>query len=155
VGDEREFHVREEGSIVAALGLGLAVPATVICLLSRYGGWSTLAERYPLRGPFPKPKKWFGFGVFRGWVGYNGAIILASDETGLYLRGLPVLLSFCHAPIYIPWSEVREIEPPSGGGGGGYRIRTLQAPEVDFALLPGTFAVIREDAKRAGVPGDY
>jgi hypothetical protein len=114
-----------------------------------------LAKRYPLRGPFPKPKKWFGYGVFRGWVGYNGAIIVASDPGGLYLRGMPVLLSLCHPPISIPWSEVQEIVPPSVRFGGAYRIRTVQAPEVDFGLRPGTFAAVREDAKRAGVPGSH
>jgi hypothetical protein len=147
--------VRKEGVIAIVLGFDVAFPAALIFLFSRYGGWSALAERYPLRGPFPKPKTRFGFGVFRGWVGYNGGIIVASDESGLYLRALPVILSFCHAPIYIPWSEVREIEPSSGWLSEGYRIRTAQAPEVDFALRPQTFALVREDAKRAGVPGTY
>jgi hypothetical protein len=142
-------------TILLVLALDIAIPGAIICLLSRYGGWSSLAERYPLRGPFPRPKTRFGFGVFRRWVGYNGAIIVASDPGGLYLRGWPVLLSFCHAPIYIPWSEVQEVEPLSGRFDGGYRIRTAQAPEVEFALRPQTFALVREDAKRAGVPGSY
>jgi hypothetical protein len=147
--------VRRDDLILVIVGFDLALPAALIFLFSRYGGWSTLAERYPLHGPFPKPKTRFGFGVFRGWVGYNGGIIVASDESGLYLRAMPVILSFCHPPIYIPWSEIQEIEPPSGRFGGGYRIHTVQAPQVDFALRPGTFDLIREDAKRAGVPGNY
>jgi hypothetical protein len=147
--------VGRDGTILFVLALDIALPAAIIFVLSRYGGWSTLAERYPLRGPFPRPRTCFGFGVFRGWVGYNGAIIVASDAGGLYLRGWPVLLSFCHAPIHIPWSEIQQIETRSGRCGEAYRIRTLQAPEVDFALRPQTFALVREDAKRAGVAGSY
>lgn len=144
-------------SHVTALGLGavaIAIPAGLIYLIARTGGWHALAKRYPLRGPFPPPRTRFGYGVFHGWMGYNGALIVASDELGLYLRATPVLLSWCHPPIYIPWSEIERIELTSGWD-KAYRIRTLQAPEVNFALRPGTFAHIREDAKRAGVPGEY
>jgi hypothetical protein len=142
---------------VAALGFGLlgfAVPAGCIYLISRTSGWLTLAERYPLRSRFPEPKTRFGFGVFSGWVGYNGALIVASDSEGLYLRGTPILLSWCHPPIFLPWSEIQRIEPTSGWN-KAYRLHTAQAPEVDFALMTGTFDLIRADAKRAGVPGDY
>lgn len=139
------------------LGLGffsVALPAGVIYLIARTGGWHALAARYPLRGRFPRPGTRFGFGVFHGWVGYNGALIVAGDERGLYLRATPVLLSWCHPPIFIPWSEIRKIEPSSSWD-RVYRIHTVRAPEVEFALRPGTFAVVREEAKRAGVPGDY
>lgn len=84
-------------------------------------------------------------------MGYNGALIVASDDRGLSLRATPLLLSWCHPPIFIPWSEIQRIEPTSRGD-KVYRIHTIQAPEVDFALRPETFALIREDAKRAGVP---
>jgi len=143
--------------LIALLGAGLtgiAFPAAILYLIARTGGWHALAERYPLRGPFPKPGTRFGFGSFHGWVGYNGALIVASDELGLYLRATPVLLSWCHPPIFIPWSEIQRIELTSGGD-KVYRIHTAQVPEVNFALRPGTFAVIREDAKQAGAAGEY
>jgi hypothetical protein len=91
----------------------------------------------------------------RGWVGYNGGIIVACDARGLYLRAMPVILSFCHAPIHIPWTEIRSIESRSGFWSGGYRIHMLRAPEIEFALRFITFAAIRDDAKRAGVAGNY
>jgi hypothetical protein len=96
-----------------------------------------------------------GYGVFRGWIGYNGGIIVASDRGGLYLRAMPIILSFCHDPIYIPWSDVARIEKVDGLVSEGYRIVTNQAPEVDFALRASTFAEVREDARAAGVAGDY
>lgn len=130
-------------------------PVALIFLFSRTSGWQTLARRYPLRGAFPGPKVRMGFGVFRGWIGYNGGIVVASDSGGLYLRAMPVVLSFCHDPIYIPWSEVTRIEKEDGALLGGYRIVTAQAPEVRFALRPSTFDAVRRDARAAGVEGQY
>jgi hypothetical protein len=145
-----------DGPEVVVVVLLIAVtPAVTIFAISRFSGWSALAERYPLYGAFPRPKVWLGYGVFRGWVGYNGGIVVAADATGLYLRAMPVILAWCHAPIYIPWAEITEIERPSGLFGAGYRIRTVRAPEVDFALRTSTFAAIREDVQAARVPGRY
>ena len=131
------------------------LPVALIYLISRTSGWQTLADRYPLRGPFPEPKVRLGYGVFRGWIGYNGGIVVASDRGGLYLRAMPVVLSFCHDAIYIPWSEVTYIEKDDGLLSNGYRILTAQAPEVRFALRVSTFAAVREDARAAGVAGQY
>lgn len=138
------------------LPLTLLASAGVLVAISRYSGWNLLAEHYPGTGDFPPPAKWLGYGVFRGWVGYNGGIVVASDWQGLYLRGMPVILSFCHRRIFIPWTDVSSIEKKSGWWGRTiYAIRTRRAPEVDFALRPGTFDVVREDAHRAGVAGEY
>jgi hypothetical protein len=127
----------------------------ILFIFSRISGWQTLARRYPPCGPFPKPKVRMGSGVFRGWIGYNGGIVVASDAQGLYLRAMPVLLSFCHDPIFIPWAEVTGISREGGALSAGYRIVAVQAPEVRFALRPPTFRAVRQDALAAGVPGDY
>jgi hypothetical protein len=92
-----------------------------------------------------------GYGVFRGWIGYNGGIVVASDYRGLYLRAMPVLLSFCYDPIYIPWSEILRIEREDGLLWNGYRIVTVLAPDVRFALGSSTFDAVRDDAQTAGV----
>lgn len=131
------------------------IPVVVIVALSRISGWNLLAEHYPGTGDFPPAKKWMGYGVFRGWIGYNGSIVVSSDIRGLYLRGMPILLSFCHRRIFVPWTEITRIEERSGWNGRRYAIRTRRASEVDFALRPSTFAVVRDDARSAGVPGDY
>jgi hypothetical protein len=133
----------------------ILAPVSVILVFSRYTGWNHLAEHYPAGGDVPRAAKWFGYGVFRGWVGYNGGIVVASNDRGLYLRGMPVLLSFCHRPIYIPWSDITRIEEESTWSGRVCQIRTRRAPQVQFALRPSTFAVVRENARAAGVPGDY
>jgi hypothetical protein len=135
--------------------LAAVASAGVIVALSRISGWNLLAEHYPATGDIPPARKWMGYGVFRGWMGYNGGIVVSSDVRGLYLRGMPLLLSFCHRPVFIPWSEMTRIEERSGWNGRVYAIRTRRASEVDFGLRPSTFAVVRDDARSAGVPGDY
>jgi hypothetical protein len=146
------------GSLVALL---LVLPAlllapTLIVVFSRLSGWQTLARRYPLRGSRPPARVRMGYGVFRGWIGYNGGLILSVDARGLYLAAMPVVLSFCHPPIFIPWSEIEWIRRDRMLGFiTVYRIRTRQAPEVNFALRSRTFVRIRDDARRAGVAGDY
>jgi hypothetical protein len=146
--------VRGDAGVLLVLPFLLLIPAIVVFLLSRASGWSTLADAYPLLGAFPATRTWLGYGVFRGWIGYNGCLILGSDQTGLYLRTWP-LLSIFHAPVFIPWSEIREIDPPSGWLGAANRLHTVRAPDLDFALRPSTFELVREDARRAGVPGRY
>ena len=133
----------------------LLVPVAVLVVLSRYSGWNRLAEYYPGDRDFPRAAKWMGYGVFRGWLGYNGGIVVASDARGLYIRGMPIILSFCHRRIFIPWSEITRIEKRSIWSGTVYAIRTRRATEVDFALRPSTFAVVEEAARRAEVPGEY
>ncbi|MGH8727196.1 MAG: hypothetical protein ACREV9_03340 [Burkholderiales bacterium] len=145
----------ENTAFLILASLLIAFLAAIVFLISRASGWSTLAQKYPLRAAFPKPKIWLGYAVFRGWIGYNGGIIVGSDSRGLCLRAMPIILSFCHVPIFIPWSEIRVIEQCTRFLRKAYRIRVARAPDVDFALRPGTFELIREDAKRAGVPGDY
>ena len=135
--------------------LVVLVPFAVILALSRISGWNLLAEHYPGSGDFPRPSKWMGYGVFRGWLGYNGGLVVARDERGLYIRGTPILLSFCHRRIFIPWSEITTIEKLSPWTGEVFAIRTRRAPEVDFALRPGTFDVVADHARAAGVPGEY
>ena len=140
---------------VGAAVLAFLAPAALIALLARIGGWTALAERYPGRTRPAPASRWFGYGVFRGWIGYNGGLVVGSDAAGLDLRAMPVILSFCHAPIFIPWREVARIERRARWFGSDYRIVTLRAPEVDVALRPGTFDAVRRDARAAGVAGDY
>jgi len=131
----------------------LAVIAPIY-FISRTTGWLTLAERYPSTGTPPAARTWLGYGVFRGWMGYNGALIVSSDATALYLSTWP-LFSWCHPAIQIPWREVSELREEGGFWGARVTIRTIGAPDVDFALRPRTFALVRDDAKQAGVPGNY
>jgi hypothetical protein len=144
------------GAIVAAVVLlSIASPIAAVVLLARFSGSSTLAERYPGRTRPAKVRRRLGYGVFRGWIGYNGGLVVGSDAEGLDLRAMPVILSFCHPPIFIPWRELARIESQARWFGTGYALVTRRAPEVDVALRPGTFEAVRVDAKAAQVAGDY
>jgi hypothetical protein len=140
-----------QACLIAATSLLL--PPAMILLFSRVGGWHRLAEVYPGGDHQPPTRTRLGFGVFRGWIGYNGALIVGSDSRGFSLRSWPVLLSWCHGPIFIPWSEVREVRPVPGLGGPRHGLFTRRAPEVDFALAARTYALVAADARGAGVPG--
>lgn len=140
---------------VAVLVVVLVVLPVAACSIARIGGWRALAERYPAHEPMPRPRRWLGHAVFRGWVGYNGALVVASDARGLYFRTWPLLLPWCHPPIFIPWTEVEAIVRSRHRYGALYEIRTRRAAGVRFGLRERTFRFVRDDAARARVAGDY
>ena len=138
-----------------AFALALLFPVAIIYVFSRVSGWNTLAEHYPAREPPPAPRKWNGSGVLRHWMGYNGGIVISSDARGMYLAAMPIILSFCHRPIFVPWSEIREIRRARSLMSEGYQIETLRTPELEFMLRPSTFEFVKQNARSAGVKGDY
>jgi len=136
---------------LAPLVILLVIGPGLIMAFSRLSGWKTLSDRYPCRTELPERRRRFGYGVFRGWIGYNGGLVVSADARGFYLAAMSVLLSFCHAPIFIPWSEVTEIRRRRIWLRTCYQISARRAPEVDFALRRGTFAFVAPFAERAGV----
>jgi hypothetical protein len=148
--------VREPLIAVATVVTGIAgVYLTAQVLLwgfSRLSGWTTLAARYPGSGSAPAPRTRFGDGVFRGWIGYNGGLVLAADTRGVYISAMPIVLTPWHSPIFIPWGEITEIRGRRILWTRCHGIRTRRAPDVDFALRRRTFELVRADAQRAHVP---
>ena len=128
------------------------MPAFIIFLVSR-AGWSEMAETYPGVDSKPATKTRFGYGSMRGWIGYKGALIVTSDPRGLHLATWPVLLSWCHAPVFLPWTEVVEVKDRRIFGMGVHELVTRRTPHLRFALRPRTFALVRDDARAAGVRG--
>ena len=119
---------------------------------ARLSGWRTLAARYPGGAFAPAPRTRFGYGVFRGWIGYNGGLIVAADTRGLYISAMPIVLAPWHPRIFIPWEELTEVRGRRILWSRCFGIRTRGAPEVDLALRRGTFELVRADAQRARVP---
>ena len=136
--------------VLAPLAVLLFV-AVLLCAFSRLSGWSKLAAAYPGRAQPARPRRWFAYAIFRGWIGYNGGLVVAADDAGLDVAGMPLLLAFCHPPIFVPWSDVVEIRRRRILWAPCYGIRTRRAPEVDFALRRRTFEFVRPQALRARV----
>jgi hypothetical protein len=136
----------------AAVALTLLLPVCIMPVLARAGGWTILAERYPASPPMPRPRTRFGYAIFAGWVGYNGALVVGSDGSGLFLSVWP-LLAWAHPPVFIPWTEVERIEHRRRFAVRLHEIHVRRAPEVRFALRDRTYALVRDDAAAARVPG--
>jgi len=75
-------------------------------VLARSGGWHALARHYAANGAFQGRRLHFQFAQFGGWVGYNGALTPGADAGGLFLSVWP-LFRPGHAPLYVPWTEIR------------------------------------------------
>lgn len=138
--------------LLACAASAFAGPA-MLFFFSRYSGWQDLARGYPCSQDLPRPRHWLGYAVFRDWVGYNGGLTVAADERGLYVAPLPIILSFCHDPIFIPWAEMTEIRPKKSWNGLYYEIHTRRLPDLRFALREQTFKHVRAQARAAKVPG--
>ena len=142
--------------IAVALGVFAVCFGPLLVLgFSRLGGWKRLAEVYPGVKTRPRSLTVLGYAVFARWIGYNGGLIVAVDAESLHLALWPPLSWLGHPPIRIPWREFLKIERRPRWFGDVYALPTKGAQEVDFALRPSTFALIREQARAAGVPGDY
>ncbi len=78
----------------------------LVCwLISRIGGWSRLAARFPAKDR-PSGTR---FGMQAGRVGhakYGGCLTLHTSADGLYLSVWP-LFRIGHPPLFIPWNAIR------------------------------------------------
>ena len=137
--------------VVAAIAGIYLYMLGLMALFARLSGWRVLAARYPGVVPVPTVRKRLGYGIFRGWIGYNGGLIVAADSRGLFLSTWPVVLAPCHPPITIPWHEIVEIRRRRILWTTCYGIRTLGAPQVDLALRMRTFEFVRPQVARASV----
>jgi len=68
---------------------------------------------------------------------------------------LPILMSLSHAPIPIPWGQLREIRRGHRLRSEVYELHLAGLSHLDLTLRPRAMAWIGEDARQAGVAGDY
>jgi hypothetical protein len=140
-----------DGLDVFLLLFGFGFPALTMFSISRLSGWPRLAARYPATGPRPKPLTVFGYGTMRGWIGYNGGLVLAADENGLHLGTWPVLMGWCHRPVFIPWSQIADLRARRRWWRVYYRLDLKGAPDVDLALSAGDVGLLRPWLEKAGI----
>lgn len=77
----------------------------VMFILSRVGGWSTLASYYRFDQPFFDSLFHFQSASLRAGTNYNGCLKVGANTEGLYMVPMLIFRGF-HAPLFIPWSEV-------------------------------------------------
>lgn len=77
----------------------------VMLLLSRMGGWSRLAERFPGRDRQPSGRRFSGQSGRAGLVNYNGCLTIHTSAEGLHLAVWPIF-RLGHPPLFIPWDEI-------------------------------------------------
>ena len=79
------------------------------CLTLRFlawsGGWLRLAETYP-GSKSPDGARLRSYWLTVGWVDYNGCIMYSVNAEGLHISLWPVF-NAGHAPLFIPWAEMR------------------------------------------------
>lgn len=78
-------------------------------VLARWGGWKLLADRYPPSGVLGSSVgESFRFRslTLRNGANYNNCVSLTAGPSVLRLS-MPWLFSAGHAPIEVPWSEIR------------------------------------------------
>jgi hypothetical protein len=84
----------------------LYLPLAVFVVLSVIGGWRRLARQ------FRAPKNFKNGQLFRwqnaqvGGVNFNNSLNVRVANEGLHLS-LPILFSFMHPPLLIPWTEIK------------------------------------------------
>lgn len=79
--------------------------ASVMFLLSRLSGWSTLARRYKAEQPFMGQRFPYCSGTL-GFVGYNKSLVLGADERGLHIA-VPKIFAFGHPALLVPWGHIK------------------------------------------------
>jgi hypothetical protein len=119
----------------------------ILFVLSKIGGWNTLATRYRMDRPF-QGSLWRNQFGFLGSTRYNGALTVGSGMEGLYLAVFFLFRPF-HPPLLIPWGEVAL----------GGRKQTLFGHLVEFRLGPEPLASLwlSDSLARqvASAPGAY
>lgn len=90
-------------------GFGLAFAAfwaLLFHVIARVGGWSALAETYPERATPVGERFRMRSLQLRVGCNYNGCVTLVASPSGLHLS-MPLFFRFGHAPIELPWTELR------------------------------------------------
>jgi hypothetical protein len=81
--------------------------AGVSYLLSKFGGWSRLAEYYRFESDFAGERWKHQSASMRLGVNYNNVLTIGVSSTGVLLEVL-FLFRVGHPPLFIPWSDIRK-----------------------------------------------
>ncbi len=80
----------------------------VVYLVSRIGGWASLAEDFADRNPPDGETFSWASGKVHFFSNYNNSLVATVSRTGLHVTPW-LLFRVGHAPLFIPWHKVRGI----------------------------------------------
>ena len=120
---------RPELFFAAFVGLWIGISF----LVSRLGGWATLATFYRLSGFYNGDCWRFQSGEFRWKMGYNNCLTIGSNESGLYLSVF-YLLRLGHPDLFIPWADISVTAGKRGFLSIYTEFRFRQTPMIPFRV---------------------
>lgn len=129
----------EVGVVLGLAGAGFAI-AFVPWLIAK-AGWGRLAAAYGWDGPRPKASTLFGYGLINGWIGYKNCLIVAVDDSAMYLS-IWKPFSLFHAPLRIPWERITRRGERRQLWMRFQELEFKDVPGIKLALLPRTFACL-------------
>ncbi len=95
-------------TILIILGFFVAFPlfwSTIVYLISRLGGWGSMAEAYSTREPLSAQCFSLQSAILRLASNYNGVLKICADDEGLYFSVM-FLFRPGHPPFFVPWEEI-------------------------------------------------
>ncbi len=129
--------------------LTAAIHPAVMWTLSRLA-WKAVADAYPAAATTPAPATSTGYGVFNGWLGYKGCLVIGADDAGLHVRNWPLLSAF-HAPFFVPWSEIAGARPRKIFWADYVEVTFRKTPGITFSIRGGTYEALRPAFTKAGL----
>lgn len=82
--------------------------AGLFVVIAKLSGWKKLAERFPADRVLDEGICFRRQFLRIGWCDYNGCVTIRVSPDGLSLAVWPIFVG--HAPLLIPWSEVRVVK---------------------------------------------
>ncbi len=79
--------------------------SVIVFLISRLGGWGSIAESYPSREPRSAQCFSMQSAILRFTTSYRGVIKICADEEGVYFSVM-FLFRPGHSPFFVPWEEI-------------------------------------------------
>lgn len=80
----------------------------VVYLVSRLGGWASLAEDFAAQSPPDGERFTWTSGKIHFYSSYNNSLVATVSRAGLHVTPW-LLFRIRHAPLFIPWHRVRGI----------------------------------------------
>ena len=105
----------------------------ILFVITRLGGWATLATFYRLSGSFNGECWRFQSGGLRWKMGYNNCLTVGVNPAGLYLSVF-FLFRFGHPSLFIPWADVSVATSKRGFLSIYTEFKFRQAPMIPFRV---------------------